>query len=197
MIIDHVEGLEIPSEVADQYYNELEVLRTLAAGLELLNREVSKYEDEISERLSTDTTVHYSYGNDPRLANIPRRLIYCAFRWYSVTVCDYVKIVGWLANGRDTKKANEYLGSVIPYVRNWRNKVGAHLALTDPREDDTPADLLITSTAFDMGFVDGAFTVGSLTVIKDGSVSRYDRLWSLTHTHRELTSRYAWTHSPV
>lgn len=192
MIIDHVDNLELSDEEAEQYYNELNLLRTLAAGLNFLNHQTRTVEDEVRNRL--DPGKYYrGYGNVPWLEGIPRELISCAFRWYSVTVCDYVKIVGWLCNKRDTRKANAYLRKVIPEVHNWRNKVGAHSAFTDPR-GDTPADLFIIGTTWNIGFEDDAFAVGTLTAsirLQEGdSTSRQDRQWSLTHTHQQLSSRY-------
>ena len=196
MIIDHTDKLELSDEAVERFYHERNLLKTLAAGLDFLNYQVVKIEEEVRSRLNAKDNVVGSFGNDPRLKDIPRRLISCAFRWYSVTVCDYVRIVGWLANGGDTKKASEYLDSVIPEVRKWRNKMGAHSAFTDPKGDDSPANLFVSSIPWDIGFVDDAFVAGSITVSlgseDGGSTSRQDMEWSLTCTHRKLACRYGW-----
>ena len=196
MIIDCDDNLELPDADADRYYNLLDLLQNLAIGLDFLNCQVSKVENEVRRNLCTKKYRVMSYGNDPRLEGVPRQLIYCAFKWYSVTVCDYVRTIGWLGYGGDNKKAMGYLNRVIPHVKNWRDKVGAHLALTDPRENDSPADLQITSSTWQIGFRDDAFTAGELTMSlgsKDGgSTSRQDRMWKLTDTHQQLASRYGW-----
>ena len=196
MIIDHTDKLELSEEETERYYHESNLLNTLATGLDFLNRQVANLEGEARDRLNANDDLVVSFGNDPRLKGIPRRLISCTFRWYSVTACDYVRIIGWLVNGGNTKKASDYLDSVIPQVRIWRNKVGAHSAFTDPKGDDTPANLFVSSIPWDIGFVDDAFVAGSITVSlgsdDGGSTSRQDMEWSLTRIHRQLACRYAW-----
>ena len=215
MIIDHIDKLELSDEQVEQHYNELRALDRLWVGLSNLDYNVRKMEAEAGERLGIKTKVVHSFGNNPRLEGIPQDLVACAFDWYSITACNYVKLTGWLLNAGDTRKANEYLQNVIPEVYVWRNKVGAHFALTDPRPDDTPADLA-KSVMFPISFDDDAFYAGSLvlTIASEGqerpkpegipnwrwrlfmmsgrerSSSRKDMRWSLTHTHRQLSSRY-------
>ena len=193
MIIDHVDKFELSDEEVKRYHNVLNLLKTLATGLEYLSNQVSKFEDEIRD--GQPTRVFGGGGNHPMFRGIPMDLIYCAFKWYSVTACDYVRTIGWLTHGENKEKARDYLIRVIPEVRNWRNKVGAHLALTDPRRDDTPADLFIISSTWEIGFHDG-FVAGPLIATlgstDGGSTSRQDRKWSLTDTHKQLASRYAW-----
>jgi len=137
------------------------------------------------------------FGNAPQLHGIPQHLVACAFHWYSVTACNYVRLVGWLVNGGDTAKATEYLKHVLPEVYVWRNKVGAHFARTFPRGKDTPADLA-KSVMFPISFDDDAFYAGSLVLVMTSkgqrSSSRKDMRWSLTHTHQQLSTRY-WPNS--
>ena len=188
MIIDRVDNLEIPDEEEKQYFNELRSLEYLTKGLNFLNAQVQQFEAEISGSLEKDKIVHM-YGNAPALEGIPQDLVACAFHWYSVTACNYVRLVGWLANGGDTSKATKYLQYVLPEVRVWRNKVGAHFARIDPRPEDTPADLT-KSVMFPISFDDNAFYADSLLLTIEGSSSRRDMRWSLTHTHDLLSARY-------
>ena len=182
--------------------NQFGVLRTLETGLDYLNLQVSKIEDEARRRLDAENKVVFSLGNDPRLKDLPLSLIGCCFRWYSVTVCDYVRLIGWLACGEDAKRARRYQYEVIPEVSRWRNKVGAHTAITAPRSDDTPADLFVTSIPWDVAFVDDSFvtTAGHVRVSlgseEGGSTSREDMAWRLTTTHRRLAERYGWCPTP-
>ena len=53
-------------------------------------------------------------------------------------------MVGWLATGGDSTKADDYVKRVLPAVHIWRNKVGAHFAKVKPKKEDTPADLALS-----------------------------------------------------
>ena len=133
------------------------------------------------------------------MKGIPQDLVACSFHWYAVTVCNYAKLVGWLANDGDSIKAREYMERVLPQVYLWRHKVAAHFAIIDPqtkgRHPDTAADLA-KGVMFTLSFDDDAFYANSLglTMTQKGksSTSRHDMRWSLTYTHRNLISRY-WT----
>ena len=214
MIIDYADNLGLPDEDTEQYFNELRSLEYLSTGLNFLNAQVQRIEAEISGRMGKDKVVQM-YGIAPALEGVPQDLVACAFHWYSVTACNYVKLVGWLVNGGDTSRATKYLRHVLPEVCIWRNKVGAHFARIDPRKEDTPADLA-KSVMFPTSFDDDAFYVDSLVFTiasgdqkhprpegipdwrwrllmmsgRERSSSRRDMRWSLTHTHERLSARY-------
>ena len=69
-------------------------------------------------------------GNAPPLKGVPQGLIACSFHWYATSACNLVRLVGWLGQEQNSKKADAYVGRVIPNVRIWRNKVAAHFAIT-------------------------------------------------------------------
>ena len=192
MIIDHVDNAELRDEDAEQYFNEFHTLKYLWTGLSFLNDQVQKMEAEVNSRLDKNQRV-FMYGNSPRLEEIPQNFVACAFHWYSVTACNYVKLVGWIINRGAIIEANKYLRDVLPEVSIWRNKVGAHFALTAPKREDTPADLA-QSVMFPISFDDDAFYAHSfvfgMTSGNQGSSSRRDMTWSLTHTHKQLVARY-------
>ena len=192
MIIDHIDNVELRDEDAEQYFNEFHTLKYLWTGLSFLNYQVQKMETEVNNRLDENYQV-FMLGNHPQLKGIPQDFIACAFHWYSVTACNYVKLVGWIINGGATVEAHKYLQDILPEVYLWRNKVGAHFAQTAPREEDTPADLA-KSVMFPIAFEDDAFYSNSLVLgLKSGdqgSSSRQDMKWSLTHTHKQLVARY-------
>jgi len=192
MIIDHLDKLELSDDTAGKYFNELHSLDYLAQGLRLLYENVQMLEAKISEVIGHDKQV-FIFGNYPELSRIPQGLVACTFHWYAVTVYNYVRMVGWLTHEQNPTNAREYVKRVIPAVYVWRNKVAAHFAITDPREEDSPADLAM-SVMFPISFYDDAFYAGllRLSVGKSGksSTSRRDIRWSLTHTHRELITRY-------
>ena len=202
MIIDHIANLTISEDKMSLHGNQFGVLRTLETGLDYLNLQVSKIEEEARRRLDAEDKMVFSVGNDPRLMDLPLSLMGCCFRWYSVTACDYVRLIGWLAYGDDVERVLRYQHKVIPEVSIWRNKVGAHAAIIDPRPADTPADLFVTSIPWDIAFDDDSFvtTAGHLRVWfgseVGGSTSRGDMAWRLTTTHRQLAERYGWSPTP-
>ena len=198
MLIDHIEPVELDDDEVSRYGNELRSLAYLSEGLQFLYKQVDRLQAKVREVLPDDK-VFTLYGNAPPLRNVPQGLLACAFHWYAVSVCNYVRMVGWLATGEDPKKATGYIRRVIPQVYVWRNKVGAHFARIAPRPEDTMADLA-ASVIFPIAFEDDAFWTGAvlLSVRQGGrtSTSRTDMRWSLTHTHRELSTRY-WPDVPA
>lgn len=195
MIIDHIDNLKLTDSQVRNSYNELHSLDYLAKGLEFLYDQVQKLEGEVIKRVGNDRQV-YLYGNAREFRGIPLGLVACAFHWYAVTVCNYVKMVGWLANGGNSKKAREYMERVLPQVYLWRNKVGAHFARHTPKltgkNKDTPADLAM-SVMFPIGFINDAFYASpfKLSLRQSGRLSTTQNMqWSLTHTHRALIPRY-------
>ena len=192
-VIDRINQLGIPSaEVRGLHGNELGSLKTLAVGLTFLNSKIEKIEAEVIGRLP-DNDESVKYGNAPLLDGLPMELVACACHWYSVSACNYVRLVGWLVTGGDTAKAADYLKQILPEVYLWRNKVGAHFARSDPRKD-TLADLKM-SVMFPISWQGDAFYAGAmtLTVGSQGNLSSSsnDMRWSLTNTHRQLHERYS------
>jgi len=191
VIIDHINRLELPDSEAKKYHNELRSLDYLAKGLKFLYVQVQKVEAEVAKRVGKNEQV-FIFGNAPQLKVIPQDLVACAFHWYAVTVCNYVKIVGWLANSGGPTEAKKYMKLVLAQVYLWRHKVGAHFARHSPK-GDTPADIAM-SVIFPVSFDDGAFYAGSLTLTMStggkSSTSRRDMRWSLTYTHSNLIPRY-------
>ena len=213
MIIDHIDNMEISDEVVEQHFNEIRSLNYLATGLGFLNAQVQMIEAKVTARLPEDQIVSM-FGNAPELEGIPQDLVACAFHWYSVTACNYVKLVGWLSHGGNSDHASKYLQRVIPEVYLWRNKVGAHFARIDPHKEDSPADLA-ASVMFPIGFIDDSFRTTPIRLTlasgepkptppgiapwrrrllamsgRQKTSSRRDMQWSLTDTHKRLASRY-------
>jgi len=192
IVIDHINNLRLSKEEAGKHFNELKSLQYLAQGLFFLNDQVLKIETHINETTPGNKRI-FSFGNSPSMKGTPQELVACAFHWYAVTVCNYVKMVGWLATNGSSDKAREYMQNVLPQVHLWRHKVAAHFAIIDPHRDDNAADLA-SSVIFPISYDDDAFYVGSLILSKTSgghqSTSRLDMRWSLTHTHSNLVNRY-------
>ena len=214
MLLDHVENLELTDEDADKHYNELLSLAYLSTGLSFLDNQVRKIEEEFRRGLPGSESGGYYYGFHPNLDGVPQGFVACCFHWYSVTVCNYVRLVGWLINGQNPKRAKEYVETVIPEVYNWRNKVGAHFAQSDPLKSDTPA-VLAWSVMFPIGFDGGTFYTDPVRVTRSSGerqkrpsgiddwrwrylahsgrkieTSPANMKWSLTQVHGGLSSRY-------
>lgn len=211
MILDHVDGLKLHDKEVERYFNELRSLRYLSTGLNFLNNQIQELEADIIARIPEGQN---AFGNAPELEGIPQDIAACAFHWYSVTACNFVKLVGWLSHEGDSDNARRYLQRVIPKVYVWRNKVGAHFARIDPRKEDSPADLA-ASVTFPVGFENGALHTSPFRLMiasgkpkptphgvpewrwrhlamsgRQITSSRGDMKWSLTDTHRQLALRY-------
>jgi hypothetical protein len=192
VILDHIDSLGLSEEAVRANGNELNCLAYLSQGLQFLDWQVKRIEEKVLEGLDPKLRV-VLVGNHPALRAVPQGMVACAFHWYAVSACNYVRLVGWLVNEGDSKKANEYVAHVLPAVRIWRNKVAAHFAKTNPRTEDTAADLAM-SVMFPIAFDDDAFYANTFTLAMrrggQSSSSRADMRWSLTHTHRALRERY-------
>lgn len=192
MIIDHVDRLELGQEAEGEYANELNSLAYLSDGLWFLYRNVRGIEDKIVDLLGKDVQCSF-VGSPPGFEWIPQGLVACSFHWYAVSLCNYLRLVSWLAYGQKPSGAGAYAQRVAPNVVAWRHKVGAHFARTDPHPEDEAATLS-ASVMFPVGFEDDAFVAHPFTLVKGDSggqsTSRDDMRWSLTHTHSALAERY-------
>ena len=131
-VLDRLEGLEITDAQATQRGNELNSLAYLAEGLEFLYRQIKRSEQTVLERVDPSLKV-FMMRNVEEFEGIAMGLVACAFHWYAVSVCNYVRLVGWLTHGEEAERAREYVQRVLPGVYVWRNKVAAHFSITDPR----------------------------------------------------------------
>ena len=81
------------------------------------------------------------------------------FHWFTISLTNYLRLIffvqyiqnnNWTIselkkneNKRSIKKfIDNKLNETIPLIYKWRNKVGAHYSLTDPRKDDSLATLI-------------------------------------------------------
>ena len=149
-----------------------------------IHREVAQIELDLRGKSAKDSIELAIVGGI--LDNQPFGLLSCAFQWYAVSACNYAQLVGWLVT-RDTGAAKEYVRKVMPRLLDYRNKVAAHFAITDPRRDNE-ADLV--ASVMTNNYVRGRLCAAALTpVIKNDSqeitVSK-DISWSLTLAHEHL-----------
>ncbi|MBN1376069.1 MAG: hypothetical protein JXA01_07940 [Dehalococcoidia bacterium] len=196
VIIDKTDNIQLAESQAIQFTNEIKSLNYLSKGLNFLYEQVNNWEEKVINRIPKNQ-IFIILGKPPtgELQDIPMELLACFFHWYSVSVCNYVRLVEWLANNsKEEKNTPNYIDKVIPQVHLWRNKVGAHFAKIKPKKDkDNAADLLF-NTMYPISFDNDAFYASStkMVIIKGGTKheSRDDMRWSLTKTHNELVKRY-------
>ncbi len=191
MILDHIENLSLPD--GPKYFNEVRTLKSLAVGLAYLNNQIAAIEQKVRESISKNVRP-CSCGNDPRPKWAPPLdLIVCAFHWYAVSACNYVRLVGWLGQQVCSNRPApiDYTKDVIPVVVTYRNKVAAHPARVFPKDDN--AATLDASVLYSVKFSDVAFYAGCWKITKTSkgvSSTSPDICWSLTKTHVELVKRY-------
>ena len=129
--------------------------------------------------------------------------------WYSINLINYAKSCGLvnflnytgaqperfvndksLINElRDFQK--EYLSSIqeLDPVIHFRNKASAHLAYTDPKNDN--AGTLVESMSLIPTFEFGKITIGGMQRVKGKSVSSFsDYKWNLVDNFESLIPRY-------
>ena len=197
-MLDYIEKFDLPETERSKYLNELQSLHYLRVGLKFLYKNVKKIENEVAKQIPPNIR-YFSFGNDPNMPRIPhetKALIACSFHWYSVSICNYVWMVGWLQhkNNPNTPTAKDYRNSVLPKeVIAWRDKVAAHFARADNDKRDNPAERM-ASVFYPSGFYDDAFYASpmKLMVTKAGQSSTSESMhqWSLTKLHEQLRPRY-------
>ena len=209
IILDHIVGLEVGR---DTCFNEIVSLQSLRLGLLHLAVHVWKIEKPIrDEEIKSQSRVFF-YGNAPGTDRIQNLLLPCYFHWFGVSLCNYVRLVGFvngLAMGRITrehlqdkscfkrikKECKAYVDAVVEVkdVIVWRNKVAAHFAITDPREQDNIATL-DTSVIYPVAFSDGRFRVHGMVLSRTRSDGRTYTAelpsWSITEVCEKLRNRY-------
>jgi hypothetical protein len=192
--LDYIEKFALSGENLSKYSNELTSLRYLSEGLAFLYNQVKKVEVTVTKRIDPEKRV-FSYGNSPLMEGLPLGLIACSFHWYSVSVCNYALMVGWLWHTIDPNLPlpRNYVESLLPDVKAWRDKVAAHFSSASHDSRDNLAEQQ-ASVFYPIGFDKDAFYAAPMTfaTTKNGKriTSESLRRWSLTKTHEQLQPRY-------
>ena len=104
------------------------------------------------------------------------------------SVCrNYAQLVGWLTT-LNTQGAKDYVARVMPRLQNYRNKLAAHFARTDPRRDNE-ADMA-ASLLTQVVYVKGRLLAGALTPVLEDTGVTTDCSWSLTVAHQGFRRRF-------
>lgn len=194
MILDHTNNLKINEEDFENFYELRMALARLGEGLFWLYETAQEYEKQIQVKAEKDDIPLAVVGGI--LDGLPLGLLSCIFQWYAVSACNYTQLVGWIFF-KDTLNAKDYSKNIIPRLVNYRNKIAAHFAITDPRKDNE-ADLA-ASVMTQIIYAHGRICAASITpiIIKGENEIRVskDFSWSLTNTHERLVPRY-WPDGP-
>lgn len=193
--LDFVDKITVPGDPFAEPANEYWALVYLRHGLDYLDRFVCEQEEDVRSKVNPEGKLRvFMLGNPPDLASVPKALLTCAFHWYAISACQYVRTVGAIAWKQDGgwPKPNDYVQQVIPEVLAFRNKVAAHFAGCTQNSKDSEADRLL-SILPQLGFVNGCFRVGTMMVStrtrgKESCSEKMD--WSISEVHKRLQKRY-------
>ncbi len=195
-VLDHIENISVPGDPFREPANEYWALICLRDGMELLYRQATRCDEAVKQRVNPSDAAHFvGGGNLPDFHQVPQSLLTCAFHWYAISACQYVRTVGAIAHRRDPgrPRPDVYAQSVIPDVIAFRDKVAAHFAWSTQSNRDNDAERLV-SILPPLTFVDDSFYVGELkaTVRRSGTVSDSGsiRPWSISKIHEQLRRRY-------
>jgi hypothetical protein len=196
VILDQRDGIEF-DPVSFPVAN-LHALWFLPQGLHLIAQSVRDRELAVAEEAKGHLTF-WKPGGD--LAGILANW----FGWFSISLVSYLRLVrlvslvqehNWTTRELQQRENKEvikstcsaYLKDVIPAVHQWRNKVAAHPAFTDPFKDDSVGTLELSVMA-SVTFAAPHFMVGALQWSSDGEPSSFKE-WGVTPVFESLAPRF-------
>jgi hypothetical protein len=205
--LDAIAGISVdPTD----YFNECRTLHMLSTGLAGIAGHLKRR--EAMWQPPTGGEVRFSsLGLDFDGTKGHLDEIACLFHWFGVSVCNYTRLVGFVrglsANEftrddlGDAAKFQDVRSAVNACVRSvaelsdvvvWRNKVGAHFAITAPEGSDNVATLDM-SVMFPVSFSSGRYRVGEYTLSRTGATGTHKSAipcWSVTEVFESLITRY-------
>lgn len=206
--LDSISGIEVSE---NDFFNERRTLKMMFTGLFKIANFVRQREMAWKQQ-NKGVEKYFLYGKDIDGTEGDLDLIACFFHWFGVSICNYSRLVGFIrgmsegdfthSDLSDKSKFNAVKLSVDDYVKSitelsdiliWRNKVGAHFAITDPHKSDNISTLEM-SVMFPVSFNSGQYVVGEQTLTRtdsagDQHTSAIPR-WSLTEVFENLIPRY-------
>lgn len=213
-ILDAKVGLSVSP---DDYFNEVHTIHTLRVGLGTIAEQIKAREQAWEKQTGGKVKFHvYGLDTDGTKANLD--ILVCLFHWFGVSLCNYARLVGFIRSleigefvrsdlaDEDRFKAvknsvNGYLRDVaeMSAVRKWRNKVGAHFAITSPQTGDNKATLDM-SVMHPVTFTNGRYRVAELALTYRGGTGAAHTsdipTWSVTEVFEALIPRY-WPHIQI
>lgn len=206
--LDTVAGVTIDD---GEHFNECRTLQMLSAGLMRIADDLRRRESAWEQATGRHVQIHvYGLDIDGTKGNLD--LIACMFHWFGVSLVNFARLVGFikaLTNNEfarsdlsDPAKFKCITSTVDAYVKavpeldavlKWRNKVGAHFAITAPYRDDNVATLDM-SVMFPVSFTNGRYRVGEMALTRSsssgGSHTSAIPCWSVTEVFASLLPRY-------
>lgn len=195
-ILDHLDNIQVPGDVFGEAVNEYWALICLRDGMEFLYQQALRCDEAVKREVNPGGNVRFfGGGNLPPFSQISRTLLTCAFHWYAISACQYVRTVGAIACKQDPNRPlpHAYADGIIPEVVAFRDKVAAHFAWSTENRRDNDAERL-ASILPPLTFNSDSFYVGGMTVAvrRNGKASTSEAIkpWSLCKVHEGLRARY-------
>ncbi|MEI7577718.1 MAG: hypothetical protein WCK51_12565 [Armatimonadota bacterium] len=195
-------------------------LANLESGLFFLRDSVAAIEFKVDQFQRSSgcrrdiLTLFDAENHAPMLGLEPRELalIEPAFAWFTVSICSYIRLQGFMKAEQDrefdwlestpqpTSSQKQMLKArcasslkdveEVETLRRWRGKVYAHFALVDPYKEDDLA-MMAFSIMPQVGYSNGRFRVGTTRVLQLGGESALPE-WSLTEMSERIAPLLGW-----
>jgi hypothetical protein len=195
-VLDHVERITVPGNPFHEAANEYWALICLHHGMEFLYDQALRSDEAVKRPVNPSGNARFfASGNDPAFDQVPKALLTCAFHWYAISACQYIRTVGAIAHRQDSGRPlpKVYAQGVIPAVVAFRDKVAAHFAWSTKNNRDNDAERL-ASILPPLVFVNDSFHVGAFTVaVSHGGIASNSKAiqpWSICRVHEQLRVRY-------
>lgn len=197
----------------NKFNNEINAISQLLNGMISLYNTVKPLEVEIAIKNVGKKFIYWGVpGNDDLIPQNISILLPCIFHWYGNSLYNYARLAGFIV-GRELgcitdydiemepqrKKIKNFCDSYVKEIKDlqeivkWRNKVSAHFALTDPRNDDNIATMN-SSIIFPIIIENNKFrTAGKMIMSLGDANNTYDSEipdWSLTESFELLAPRF-------
>jgi hypothetical protein len=206
LVLDHKEGISIDMN-APPIPNP-HALNYLPSGLNVLATSMRVEENRVIEwnRTKYDISPEQLFNSISMMGIVgaDNPLCICLFHWFSVSLTNYLRLVALVdyyqtnkisQSDIKTKKqrehvkkyCDEYSMRVCPHILRWRNKIGAHMAITSPFESDSQGTLEM-STMNSISHEKLRVFTGSFTWVGNGQSADLPK-WSLTEEYESLTER--------
>ena len=199
--VDHL----VPISADQASTNELTTLHCLHAGLTSIARYVADLERSVTSSRPGRRVIFTGFGSfDEETEN----LLPCMFHWFGTSIYNYARLVGFIGGLSSTytyadladpkqhktirKHCDNYVASVpeMETITTWRNKVGAHFAITDPRTEDSAAALAVSAMSPVSFNCERLWSSPPDVVVTTQGAEAQSRPWSITGSYAALAPRW-------
>lgn len=174
--LDYVERWMISKDEIRAYHNVLTNLREMLLGLTFLNSLMKKAESDVG----------YMFSMQPPISMV--------HSWFSVSARAFCMGIHSLASSSGLVQSgtseSAYTEAVIPGVRAFRDKIGAHLCGVMASSHDTDAFRALSTIGNAFTFGRGRIVAGGFTLRTPAGEATLPG-WRLTETFEAMRMRYA------